>query len=217
MFKVCLFFSDLLSQNFWYKRATAGSIFTLTLPTVIIMSCALGSDGQLKDASAIDWYNDPDDDSPMLPSPPPPASNGKLTAFVSRRSGRAVKPTEKIREAAEAVNTAPAKRSAPAAPQAQPAPKRVQTGSCLVDHHDNDNDEPSALEDFSDDEEEDEDNKEEAYERTKVFGDEDRKDRKQTKKDERSADLKTIFTQEKGHINPHTQEREDGWWCEICK
>jgi hypothetical protein len=181
------------------------------------MSCALGSDGQLKDASAIDWYNDPDDDSPMLPPPPPPPppSNGTLTAFLFRRSGRAVKPTEKIREA---VNTAPAKRSAPAAPQGQPAPKRVQTGSRLVHHHDDDDgDEPPALENFSDDEEEDEDNKDEAYERTKAFGDEDRKHRKQTKKDERSADLKTIFTQEKGRINPHTQEREDGWWCEICK
>jgi hypothetical protein len=181
------------------------------------MSCALGSDGQLKDASAIDWYNDPDDDSPMLPPPPPPVYNGKLTAFVSRRSGRAVKPTEKIREA---VNTAPAKRSAPAVPQSQPAPKRVQTGTRLVHHDDDDDDdEPPALEDFSDDEEEDsdEDNKDEAYERTKVFGDEDRNHHKQMKKDECSADLKTIFMQEKGRINPHTQEREDGWWCEIYK
>ncbi|KAG2365395.1 hypothetical protein BDR07DRAFT_1481349 [Suillus spraguei] len=64
------------------------------------MACALGSDGKLKDASAIDWYNDPDDDTPFPAPPPPPAS-----AFVSHRSGRALKPTEKICEAA---NTAPA-------------------------------------------------------------------------------------------------------------
>lgn len=171
------------------------------------MSCALGSNGQLKDASAIDWYNDPDDDTPMLAPPPPPASNGKLTAFVSR-SGRAVKPTEKIRNAGNTAPAKAAKRVAPVPPQGQPAPKRVQRGS-----HDDDDDEPPALEDCSDDEEE----AEEAYERTKVFGDKDREDRKHKKKEERSGDLKVVFTQEKGRINPHTQEPEDGWWCEICR
>ncbi|KAG1787676.1 uncharacterized protein HD556DRAFT_1312569 [Suillus plorans] len=89
------------------------------------MSCALGSNGQLKDASAIDWYNDPDDDTPMLAPPPPPASNGKLTAFVSR-SGRAVKPTEKIRNAGNTAPAKAAKRVPPVPPQGQPAPKRVQ-------------------------------------------------------------------------------------------
>jgi hypothetical protein len=131
------------------------------------------------------------------------------------RSGRAVKPTEKIRDAG---NTAPAKRVAPVPPQGQPAPKRVQRGSRLVCHHDDDDDEPPALEDCSDDEEEAEDNDgEEAYERTKVFGDKDREDHKHKKKEERSGDLKVVFTQEKGRINPHTQEPEDGWWCEICR
>jgi hypothetical protein len=37
------------------------------------------------------------------------------------------------------------------------------------------------------------------------------------KKDERTADLRTIFTVEKGHINAHTGEVEDGWWCDVCK
>ncbi|KAG2335338.1 hypothetical protein BDR05DRAFT_954149, partial [Suillus weaverae] len=69
-----------------------------TLPAVQ-MSCTLRPDGQLKDAKDIEWYNDPDDDSPILPSPPPATSNGKITTFVSRRSGRAIKPTEKIHEA----------------------------------------------------------------------------------------------------------------------
>ncbi|KAG1789108.1 hypothetical protein EV424DRAFT_1561583, partial [Suillus variegatus] len=186
-----------------WQQYVQGTIFTLLAAR---MSCALGSNGQLKDASAIDWYNDPDDDTPMLAPPPPPASNGKLTAFVSR-SGRAVKPTEKIRNAGNTAPAKAAKRVAPVPPQGQPAPKRVQRGS-----HDDDDDEPPALEDCSDDEEE----AEEAYERTKVFGDKDREDRKHKKKEERSGDLKVVFTQEKGRINPHTQEPEDGWWCEIC-
>ncbi|KAG0692010.1 hypothetical protein DFH29DRAFT_1009607 [Suillus ampliporus] len=127
----------------------------------------------------------------MLPAPPPPTSNGKLTAFVSRRSGQAIKPMEKI---CEAVNSAPAKQPAPATPE-----------------DDYDDDEPPS--DNKGDEGKEE---EEAYERTKALGDEDRERRKQMKKDECSADFKTIFMQEKGHINPHTQEHEDGWWCEIC-
>ncbi|KAG1808756.1 hypothetical protein EV424DRAFT_1350246 [Suillus variegatus] len=159
-----------------------------TLPAVEML-CALRPDGQLKDAKDIEWYNDRDDDSPMLPSPPPATSNGKITAFVSRRSGRAIKLTEKIRET---VNSAPAKRPAPAAPEGRPAPKRIQTGSHLNRHGDDDDAEPPAAEELSDEEEEED--KEEAYERTKALGDEDRKYRKQMKKDERSADLKTIFT-----------------------
>ncbi|KAG2036563.1 hypothetical protein BDR03DRAFT_1011523 [Suillus americanus] len=93
-----------------WQQYVQGSIFTLLAAQ---MSCALGSDGQLKDASAIDWYNDLDDETPMLPPPPPPASNGKLTAFVSR-SGRVIKPSEKICNSGN---------MAPAPPQGQPAPK----------------------------------------------------------------------------------------------
>jgi hypothetical protein len=84
----------------------------------------------------------------------------------------------------------------------------VQHGSCLVHHHDdddNDDNEPPALEDCSDDEEEAKDNdKEKAYKLTKVFRDKDCEDRKHKEK-------------EKGHINLHTQEPEDSWWCEICR
>jgi hypothetical protein len=98
----------------------------------------------------------------------------------------------------------------------------VQSGSHLVRHHDDDynnnNNEPPALEDCSDDEEEAEDNdKEEAYERTKAFGDKDHKDCKHKKKEECSGDLKVVFTQKMGRINLHTQECKDGWWCEICR
>lgn len=104
MFKVCHIL--LISYHkFWYKWSTTGTIFT---PLAVRMVCALGPDGKLKDASAIDWYNDPDDDTPFPAPPPPPAS-----ASVSCRSGWALKPTEKICEAA---NTAPAKKLAPAPP-----------------------------------------------------------------------------------------------------
>ncbi|KAG2353240.1 hypothetical protein BDR07DRAFT_1383354 [Suillus spraguei] len=112
------------------------------------MVCALGSDGKLKDASAIDWYNDPDDDTPFPAPPPPPAS-----AFVSCRSGRALKLTEKICKAA---NTAPAKRLAPAPPPNNAALDKVEVNRVTTDAATDDEDSPSM------------------YQETKAMGDADR-------------------------------------------
>jgi hypothetical protein len=84
--------------------------------------CALGPNGQLKDAKDIEWFNDSDYDSPMLPLPPPATSNDKLTSFVFCHSGQVIKPMEKIHNA---VNSASAKRAAPAAPVGQPVPKQI--------------------------------------------------------------------------------------------
>jgi hypothetical protein len=41
--------------------------------------------------------------------------------------------------------------------------------------------------------------------------------RKSLKKDERTADLKTVFTEAKGHVNPHSGESEDGWYWTVCR
>ena len=139
------------------------------------MSSARRADGSLKDASEIDWYNDADDDSPMLPPPPPPAHNGTLSSFI-RHSGRAVKPTEKIRETATSI---PAKRSAPGPPRGALAPKRAFAGTGSKEHEDEDEDEEEEappLEDFTDDEDENENENEEAYQRSKKLGDQDRED-----------------------------------------
>jgi hypothetical protein len=37
------------------------------------------------------------------------------------------------------------------------------------------------------------------------------------KKKDLTADLRTVFTEVKGHTNPHSGESEDGWYCEICR
>ncbi|KAG1794294.1 hypothetical protein EV424DRAFT_1560335 [Suillus variegatus] len=73
-----------------------------------------------------------------------PANNGTLNSFV-RRSGHAVKPTEKIRETLVASSTS-AKRSAPEPPQGVPAPKRVFVSQ--EDDYD-DNEDAPALEDVT--------------------------------------------------------------------
>lgn len=93
----------------------------------------------------------------------------------------------------------------------------------IEERNDDDSDEYDAeeeappLEDVTDDEEDNENENKEAYQKTKKLGDQDREDRKSLKKVECSADLTTIFTFEKDCVNPHTQERESGWWCEVCK
>ncbi|KAG2758103.1 hypothetical protein P692DRAFT_20867005 [Suillus brevipes Sb2] len=127
----------------------------------------------------------------------------------------AIKPTEKICETLVASSTS-AKRSAPEPPQGVPAPKRAFINQ---EDNNNDNEDARALKDVMDDEEEEAENaeKEEAYQQMKKFGDQDREERKSLRKDERSADLTTVFTFEKGRLNPHTQELENGWWCEVCK
>ena len=37
------------------------------------------------------------------------------------------------------------------------------------------------------------------------------------KKDKHTADLKTVFTEVKGHVNPHTGDIEDRWSCNVCR
>ncbi|KAG0692109.1 hypothetical protein DFH29DRAFT_883076, partial [Suillus ampliporus] len=147
---------------------------TFTPPTA--MSSACRTDSSLKDASEIEWYNDAKDDSPI--APPPPTYNGTLNSFI-HRSGRAVKPTEKIHETL-AASTTSAKRSAPEPPQGVPAPKRVFIGTSSQEQDDDndDDDDAPALEDVTDDEEEDAKNaeNEEAYRQMKKLGDQDRED-----------------------------------------
>lgn len=197
--------------------------------------------GTCKDASEIEWFHDPDDDMPISPHPESsskalPPGPRTLDSFIgshrpatvvagSRRSGRPIKPSAKVREAAS--SAIPAKRSGTTTmPPATKRPLVSATSSSTIGDNDgggddnNDDDDISTNKDESfvansDDEEAKE--AEEAYQQIKAFGDADRDVRKSLKKDERTADLRMIFTEEKGHKNAHTGESEDGWWCNICK
>jgi len=159
-------------------------------------ACTLRPDGTLKDASKIEFFNDVDDDVPMASVSTAPASRpltssfsqGKLDAFVSRvapatviagsrRSGRALKPTEKARESA--AQSIPAKRTAPSDVSSAPVRRRVSVVDVTdtedlfeddEDSKDGDDDMPN-LQEASDDEDEE---AEEAYLRTRAFGDTDR-------------------------------------------
>ncbi|KAG1830312.1 hypothetical protein EV424DRAFT_1535017 [Suillus variegatus] len=75
-----------------------GSTFALlTAPMSEPSAPARHPDSTLKNAEEMEWINDPDDDTAVLPPPPASNSNGTLNSFICR-SGCAIKPTEKICE-----------------------------------------------------------------------------------------------------------------------
>jgi hypothetical protein len=169
----------MLSYGYGIKGFLCTTNFSLTSHQMSDQ-CAIGSDGQLKDTSEIEWFNDIDDDTAMLP--PPPAlkalsSAGTLDAFVqlrnsgrtpasisagSRCSGQATKPTEKVRAMAtsssisgSATCSVPAKRSIMVDSQNSPALKRMFTsakkkGDDNDDIDSDDDDEIPDLQDVSD-------------------------------------------------------------------
>ena len=86
----------------------------------------------------------------------------------------------------------------------------------IFEMEDGENSEDNDLPDLQEVSDEDDDNADEveaAYNNSSECS----QARRHMKKDEQTADLRTIFTAEKGHINVHTGEVEDGWWCDICK
>jgi hypothetical protein len=104
----------MLSYGYGIKGFLCTTNFSLTSHQMSDQ-CAIGSDGQLKDASEIEWFNDIDDDTAILPPPPAlkkaSSSAGTLDAFVqlrnsgrtpasisagSHHSGQVTKPMEKV-------------------------------------------------------------------------------------------------------------------------
>jgi hypothetical protein len=190
----------MLSYGYGIKGFLCTMNFSLT-PHQMSDQCAIGSDGQLKDASEIEWFNDVDDDSAMLPPPPAlkaSSSAGTLNAFVqlrnsgktptpisagSHRSGWVTKPTEKAHATAtsssisgSATCSVLAKRSIMVDSQNSSALKCIFTsakkkGDDNDDVDGNDNNKIPELQDVSDDDDEDGDDGEEAYNVTKMFGD----------------------------------------------
>jgi len=165
--------------------------------------CALDASGALKPAEHMEWYNDADDDEPMnFVSTTAPRhltaststsslSQGNLDGFVrlqssgkvaahfvasARRSGRAPKPSAKIREAANAPSI-PAKRPPPTTATSARKRPSVDTepdlSSDLFEDEGVDDDEMPELQENSDDEDEDEEAREE-YERNKAMANTDR-------------------------------------------
>lgn len=206
-------------------------------------NCAVGPDGKLLDEKDIDWYNDRDDELPIAPAASSSTSaqnafsvllarGGKPATVTagSRRSNRPSKPSAKVLEAKklsrkrstvdtdiDSGNEAPAKKS------------RQSTRSIIVDS----DDEPDDVEDdeAKDNSDEDED-AEKAYGNTKALGDEDRvcchldylmrahfsfQAARKVSKDDRTADVKTIFTREV-KVNEGSGKSEIlGWRCNICR
>ncbi|KAG1727148.1 hypothetical protein EDD22DRAFT_853456 [Suillus occidentalis] len=185
-------------------------------------SCALNSDGSLKDASDIVFYNNPDDHTPLPQVPPKNAftallQSGRkpaLTMAGSQRSTRTSRPSTCVRDA-DNVSSSTRKHALSSATD-PPAPKRAAAMHFLspldTDEEDEDMDEGnnpsppptqegSFYEEFVPHPDDNNDNDDEAK-----SGNGDDASQTTVSKSERTADLRTIFTR-----------TSDGWVCNLCK
>ena len=234
-------------------------------------NCTIGSDGKLKDAADIPWYNNPDDDDPIALSGPsstlpasssasqviPPKSNafsvllakGNKPAAItagSRRSTRAPKPSAKVRDTAssskkcstvdtdiDSDNEVSVKKSHQSvwsividSDEDAPVPSRLSRKATDEDY-------PDEVDKEGDDEMAEDEDVEMAYAHTKALGDEDRAVRpsfvdiffmltyflkaNKISKDDRTADVKTVFSRQT-KVNTDTGKTETtGWQCKVCR
>ncbi|KAG1793470.1 uncharacterized protein HD556DRAFT_1308608 [Suillus plorans] len=131
-------------------------------------SCALNTDGTLKDASKITFYNDPDDDVPLPPVPSNdpddnvPSTEPKKNAFSvllktghtpatvtagSRRSGCPSKPSARIRDADNVASSSGTRKRARASSSATEHPVSKKVAMRFISPLDSD-DEDTADEDL---------------------------------------------------------------------
>ncbi|KAG1875360.1 hypothetical protein C8R48DRAFT_669625 [Suillus tomentosus] len=178
-------------------------------------NCAVGADGALKDASEIQWFNDADDDTPITP---PPAHPFKPSAHLQAADNTSTESSSGMhphKRALSNADDAPIKKVA-----IQAAPKENDLDDILIPSIADGDDSSADHSEYTnnlDHEAEEADDTEEAYQKTKSLGDADRQARQTSRRTDRTADLQTIFTEEKGHLNPDTRTPGDGWWCNICK
>ena len=129
--------------------------------------CALGIDGQLKDASDIAWFHDPDDDEPLQPDP---VQQPETSGPGARRSARTRKPTEKVLASGTRKPTAKAKRSAKLSDIGSGSEDEVRGVDVAMPAHADLN----SNEGKGDSGDEDDEESQACYTATKQLGDEDR-------------------------------------------
>jgi hypothetical protein len=142
-------------------------------------NCAVGSDGNLLDASQIPWFNDPDDDQPIAPT----SSSAQRQASASRTVTTLDSFVTKVPPAMRRSTRAPRSSTKAIDPDNIMALKRKSSNtgagkpSCRPRHASPDHEEDEATEpDPTDADGEDDDpvDADAAYEETKALGDADR-------------------------------------------
>jgi hypothetical protein len=202
--------------------------------------CAIGPDGKLLDASEIDWVNDPDNDELLPVVTTSSTAQPSLDSFITklpvpaRRSTRAVHPSAK---AIDPDNAMASKRKSSDAPA--PNPSRCLRHVSPEHEEANATDSEASEHDCSTDTGEDDPvDLRGAYEETKALGDADRKVCAHSpaeilcscfanflkamcmckrSKDDRTADVYTIFTRTVDHIQPGTGKKLSGHYCLVCQ
>jgi hypothetical protein len=172
--------------------------------------CAVGTDGNLKDASEIVWHNNPDDECP-LPAPGP--TTEKSTAPVhhfftgARRSTRAPRPLTKIVDPDNVASSSSARSKRKAVDSGPGTSWRV---TCKVIPASSASSDNAGDPDGEDDAERTDDGAEASYVQTKAMGDMDREAGRTCLKSEHTADVRTIFVKKDDVSEP-------GHVCTICE
>jgi hypothetical protein len=182
--------------------------------------CAVGADGNLKDASEIVWHNDPDDECPL---PAPGRTTEKSTAPVhhfftgARHSARAPRPSTKIVDPDNVASSSSARSKRKAVDSGPGTSRRVArkvipaSSASSDDAGDLDGeDDAECTEDGVAEDGAAEDGAEALYAQTKAMGDADREAGKTCLKSERTADVRTIFVKK-------DDGSESGHVCTICE
>ncbi|KAF5370479.1 hypothetical protein D9615_009743 [Tricholomella constricta] len=201
--------------------------------------CALAADGSLLDASDIVFYNDPDDEVPLPPtlnfSPAPPVHpffNGgeapAVSVASSRRSGRALRPSIRLRDPDN--NEPPARGTSALKRAASNSVSSPSTRRKVTDSDDSSDEfqdvengtggdtEEEGQDEGVDEEDEEDTGLEDRFACVKAMADSNREALALTagRKEDRTADVRTIFTKQQ-RINPATNETEDGHLCKLCR
>ncbi|KAJ7230614.1 hypothetical protein GGX14DRAFT_554098 [Mycena pura] len=201
-------------------------------PAAAELGCAQNADGTLKDASEIEWQDNPDNDQPT--STPASSSKPALAPIFDRakplgkiagsrrppsprRSARATRPSARITDPDNAVGTtatAVKRKSAGVAPSARKV-LRLETVSGTSTDSDNETEPASEAEGADSTEASVIDLRE--YEKYKAHADVDHAAKHaKISREDHTADLNTVYKRVKVHAHPVTGVPEDGAICLVC-
>ncbi|KAF7364524.1 HAT family dimerization domain-containing protein [Mycena venus] len=207
--------SQMSSRNYYYFSMSSGD------------QCAVGPNGELLDASEIQFYNDVDDNVPLPPVSDeistPAAGQATLQQYF-HRSDRPRKQSSRLTDPNNAETVKHKANDAEDFPPRVRARRSSPSPACMDeddDARDDNNDMPdlqpvSDSEDDRDGDETDQEDIDAAYEYTKSLGDVDRAAMKSRPKAELTKDIQPLFKEDE-ILDPDTGLRIKGHWRLLCK
>jgi hypothetical protein len=175
---------------------------------------ALRPDGTLKDASEIVWSFDADDTLPFPQTSGDPSGGSAPAEAGLRRTTRISRPSRRYIEeldpecvsSSDAPTQPAAKRKAPSD---DPDPDRRVSRKIVIRLDSNSDDDVTSVPPTEVGEDD--------YESIQAMADADNLAAVSRTREERTADVRLIFSRDKKYIHPATGKTLDGHWCKICR